>query len=328
MAARLSVEERIRQLHEVRQRSNVDEIRSAAEKAMKDSSNVVVQDAAKLMGEFELSDLEPLLLAVWKRLIEQSDPIKADKGCRAKTAIVEALGKLNYDEPDFYLSAIAYRQLEPAWGSPEDTAESIRAACACSLAVSRKLRAVDKLNALVDLLQGTRGDRINSLKAMVDTGNEMAIPLLRLKLLAGDAETEVVGACMSSLLSLAGDSSVELIGKYLAHFDTNHVIEAAAALGAYGRPKAIEAMIAAFGRVKDKELQQTLLFSIGMSRDPCAIEFLINQLQSDSLGGTALDALKPACVYNDTRDQVHEIRKSIGNRSLLAQFERKFGRES
>lgn len=325
MAARLSVEERIRQLHEVRQRSNVDEIRSAAEKALKNSSNVVVQDAAKLIGEFELTDLEQSLLAAWKRFIEHSDPIKADKGCRAKSAIVEALGKLNYDEPDFYMSAITYQQLEPAWGPPEDTAESVRAACAFSLAVSRKLRAVDKLNALVELLQGTRTDRINSLKAMVDTGNEMAIPLVRLKLLSGDAETEVVGACMSSLLSLAGDSSVSLIAKYLTDVNTDYVIEAAAALGAYGRPKAIEAMIAAFGRTRDEELRQTFLLSIGMSRDSSAIEFLIKQLQNESLAETALDALKPACVYSDTRDRVHEILKLIGDRSLLAIFERKFG---
>ena len=328
MPPRLSIDDRLRLLREIRNREDIDEIRGATKKALTDSCNLVIADAVKLIGEFELSGMEPDLLATWDRLTKHSDPIKSDKSCSAKSAIIESLGRLNYDEPDFYLAAIGYRQIEPAWPQAEDTAENVRAGCAFALAASRRLRIVDKLNAFVDYLQGSRADRINAAKAIADTGSESALPLLRLKLHSGDGDAEVMGVCMSGLLQLATDSSIPVVAEYLTNPSENVVLEAAAALGTCGRPKAVEALIATCKRTVDEEMQRSLLLSIGMSRSPMAVDYLIEQLESGENPEAAMEALKPACVYEETRSRVRKILDLIGNRNLRSEFNRKFGSDT
>ena len=328
MPPRASVDERMHRLRAIRDQGDLDQIREAAVKHLNDGCNLVVAEAAKLVGHFELSGVEPALLTTWNRLIQHTDPIKADKGCTAKAAILEALGQLAYDDPDFYLAHIKYQQIEPAWPKEEDTAENVRAGCAFGLARSKQLRIVDKLNAFVDYLMGSRADRINAIKAITDTRHESAIPLLRLKLLSEDPEAEVVGLCMSGLLDLAPTSSIAVVASFLTNHDETVVLEAAAALGICGRPEAIKALIACWQRTADQELQRSLLISIGLSRDSSATSFLLTQLEANDDPETVLEALKPACTYQDTQDKVRLILEYIGNRELILRFERKFGRGS
>ena len=325
MPPRMSVDERLQRLRDVRDEGDLVKIREATTKFLTDGTNLVVAEAAKLIGEFALSGLEPVLLSTWERLVKHSDPIKADKGCTAKAAVIEALGQLDYDEPEFFLTAITYHQIEPAWPAAEDTAENVRGGCAFALARSQRLRIVDKLNAFVNYLQGSRADRINAAKSIADTGHETAIPLLRLKLLLGDGDAEVMGVCMSGLLDLAPLPSIPLVAEFLSNPTENVVLEAAAALGICGKPAAVEALIATWKRTGSKDLQNSLLLSIGLSRDAAALNFLISQLESNIDVETVLDALKPSCVYQETRDRVRSIIEKIGDKQWKAAFERKYG---
>src|SRR5207244_2457582 len=117
--------------------------------------------------------------------------------------------------------------------------ENVRAGCAFALARSRNLRIVDKLNAFVDYLQGERVDRLNACQAIADTGHESAIPLLRMKLLQSNDYPDVLGNCMSGLLSLNAKSSIPLVARFLEHVNEQIIAEAAVALGTCGLPEAV-----------------------------------------------------------------------------------------
>ena len=103
-------------------------------------------------------------------------------------------------------------------------------------------------------------------------------------------------------------------------------MEAAAALGICGKPAAVEALIATWKRSGNKDIQKSLLLSIGLSRDATAINFLASLLESNIDAEAVLEALKPLCVYQETRDRVRTIIEKIGNMQLKAAFERNIAR--
>ena len=309
MSPRSSIDERLSRLREIRNGTDLDKLCEAVPIYLADRSNLIVAEAARLVTDFELTGCESALTHAWKRLIETDDPVKADKGCTAKAAIIGALAKVGYDEPEFYLAAISYRQIEPAWPRAEDTAENVRAGAALALARSQRMRTVDKLVTFVDYQQGTPFDQIHAARAMSDTGSEWAIPLLRMKLLSADVNAEVAGACMSGLLELAPTASIPLVNRFLRSSRENVVLEAAAALGICGKPAAVKCLIDAWKKTADDEIQRSLLLSIGLSRDPSAVDFLIGQLETHHDPELILEALKPSLVYEETRLRVDEVRQ-------------------
>src|SRR5579884_980430 len=100
-------------------------------KALKDRSNYLVSKAAAVAGEHRLKELIPDLIAAFERFM--IDAVKTDPQCWAKNAIVKALKDLNHDDPAVYLRGIQHVQLEPVWGTTEDTALTLRGACALAL---------------------------------------------------------------------------------------------------------------------------------------------------------------------------------------------------
>jgi hypothetical protein len=169
----------------------------------RDRAGLVVAEAAKLIRTANLKGFENELLAAWEQMLV--NPVKTDPGCTAKTAIVEALGQMDYDEPDFYLNAIRYRQMEPSWGGREDSAVNVRGAAAFAIARSRRLGIVARLMILVDLLvnEESRRCQVFAVQAIADTGRDEAVPILRLRFGMGPQFADVMGACMTGMLSLA-----------------------------------------------------------------------------------------------------------------------------
>ncbi len=325
MPPRSSIDERLREVQQLRQAQDPDRLPLVASKALKDRANLVVAEAAKLIRENELSGFVPELLQAWQRMLVE--PLKSDKGCTAKTAIVEALDGLDYDEPDFYRTGISYRQLEPVWGGTEDTGENVRGACALALARSRRMGLVEKMNVLVDLILDvdSRLSRVYGIQALANTGSEHVVPLLRFKLLSGDSEAQVVGACMVGLLQLTPQPAVALVGTFLQSADEDLVLEAAAALGECGRRDAVELLIRAWKGTRDVEVRNSLLVSIGLSREPTAISFLVSLIEEKSSDAqTLLRALAPSCVYQEVRQRVRNTIIGTGNSSLEAAFRERY----
>ncbi|WP_397569219.1 HEAT repeat domain-containing protein [Schlesneria sp. T3-172] len=309
MPPRPSIEERLACLREIRSGGDLTQLREAAARHLPDRCNLIVAEAAKIVREFELSGMEPDLLRAWTRLIDGPDPMKADKGCWAKTALIEALAALNYDDPELYQAALTYQQIEPAWPDAIDTAENVRASAAFALARSVRMRTADKLIAFVDYLQGSTFDQVNAVRAMSDTGSESALPLLRMKLRSHGIHSDVAGACMTGLLEMAPTTSIPLVAGFLKSEREELVTEAAAALGSCGKPEAIKSLILAWNRTRDDGLRRSLVLSIGLSRDPSAVDFLIQQLELHHDPDLILNALKPNLVYEEIRLRVDEAKQ-------------------
>ncbi len=109
----------------------------------------LVGRAARLAGQWQLESLERELRAAYERFLE--NPLKTDPGCEAKTPLCEALRQIEYDDVDFFLDNIHYRQIEPIFGGDTDTAAEIRAICGFALIQRNDSRAMSEL---VDLLGG------------------------------------------------------------------------------------------------------------------------------------------------------------------------------
>lgn len=317
MAPRQSLDERLRRVESLRNEADLDIVRDALKKALTDSSNLVAAAAARIISELELSGFEADLLKAWGRFLV--DPVKSDKGCRAKSAIVEALGRTGFDDADFWLAGMNYKQVEPLWPQPEDTAVELRGGCAFGLARSRMLGPVKKLVALVDLLHSSsEADRIHAVRAVAETASDSAIPLLKSKLLGGDV-AGVQGACFSGLLSLAPAEFLPLVVKSLRHPADDIHVEACAALGESGLPGAVDALIATAKQPQSTERLGTILLSLGLSRSTTAVDYLVTRVQADGVDAlTAFHALRPACVHADVRKRVLEAAKDSSNARLIA----------
>src|SRR5262249_23714126 len=141
------------------------------------------------------------------------DPVKSDKLCRGKLAIVQALDKLEHERPDIFLSAARHVQFEPVWGGQEDTAAPPRAAAILALA---RIHSHGLLPLLVDALTDPQKEvRIAAAQALGYLGTESSSLLLRLKARIGDQEPDVISECLSGLLSCSPRENLAFVSEFL-----------------------------------------------------------------------------------------------------------------
>ena len=83
-------------------------------------SNLVVARAAEIVTEWELRDYTAELARAFDHFM--TDAPRRDPTCAAKTALAEALLKLEYDDAELFARGLGHVQPEPVWGGTEDTA--------------------------------------------------------------------------------------------------------------------------------------------------------------------------------------------------------------
>ncbi|MGH9323863.1 MAG: hypothetical protein ACRD3V_28765, partial [Vicinamibacteria bacterium] len=142
------VEERRSRLNAAREAPGSAASFEVLRKGLSDKVQVVVARAAEMASELGLVSLSPEMIAAFDRFL--LDPGK-DKGCIAKTAILEALVKLEHEDPEVFRKGIRHVQREPVWGGTEDTAAWLRGLSAIGLAGCAAADR-DVLNQLVDAL--------------------------------------------------------------------------------------------------------------------------------------------------------------------------------
>jgi HEAT repeat protein len=299
--------------------AKLDQIR----KALKDRNNFVVSKAATLTASLCLSDLIPDLLATFDRFL--IDSTKSDPQCWAKNAIAKALKDLGHRGAQVYLRGIVHVQLEPVWGGRADSAGTLRGTCALAL-VDCGLDDLEVLGYLADLLADSEMPvRVDAATAISQLARLEGVPLLRLKVLLGDAEPEVIGHCFMSLLNLTPRTAVPFIGRFLKAQDDDIRVEAAGALAQSREPEAIEILKSFWQDHMPREMRTALLASLGASPLAEAAEFLLSILENESgeLAAGAIAALAASRFRTDMRDQVSDV---IGRRhpNLLAIFEHAF----
>ena len=322
MAKANPIDARLKRLAELANEPDSDAAHAELRRCLQEASNLVVAKAAEIIGERELTEFTDELKSLWPTLCSEPE---RDRGCTAKNAILNALARLALDDPDFCLTGMKYVQMDPGWPS-SDSAVNVRGGCASLLARSWRIGVNDKLIAMTELLADPeRVVRVHAVHAIADVGHESVIPLLRVKAQCGDDKVEVTGACFSALLRMRPEESIPFVARYLRHSDEQLVCEAAAALGECGRPNAIQILIETWKRSDDRDLQDSLLVSLGLSRHAAAVDFLISILMSATNSSeSALRALAPNRFYADIRQRIQTAIEATQNRRLLAIFHELF----
>src|SRR5690348_1064785 len=132
MATRASLDDKLAALRALRGQALTPEQVGELRKRIGDRSNLVVAAAATLAGENALTGLARDLERAFDRFLV--NPVKEDKLCRAKIAIVRALDRMEHRAPDVFRKAAEHVQFEPVWGGTEDSAPPLRAAALVALA--------------------------------------------------------------------------------------------------------------------------------------------------------------------------------------------------
>jgi len=290
---------------------------------LQDKLGVVVGPAAQLAGEHSLIALIPILVEAFARLSE--DKGRADSGCRGKTAVVEALRRLEAAEHELYLRGVGYVQEEPSFGPPIDTAVPVRITCAAALFETRYPFALLEATAL--LVDPEPNARSGVVSVLGDVGGQGAEALLRLKVLAGDGESDVVGACLSALLRADFGRGLPFVVAKMAAAPPAVVEQALVALGEARDERAVP-HLAAYGEDPRAEVRGAALLGLSIARVAAADDLLVRRLEEAPERGAReiLAALKPR-LYDE--GFARRVRAVVATRSaaLRTLFEESLPRE-
>lgn len=322
MAGRLSLEDKLAALCAIRDAEPSESHKSELKRYLGDRSNLVVASAATLAGERAFLELLGDMEVAFDRFLV--DPVKNDKLCRAKIAIVQALDKIEHLKRDVFEKAARHIQLEPAWGKEDDTAAPL---CAAALFALARIGGSDYHCLLVDALTDPEKDvRLAAAQALAYVGTEAAGLVLRLKARLGDADPDVLSECLSGLLTIGPEANLDFVCEFLGPADPPRCEAAALALGKTKLPRALEALKSCWQRSYEKTLRNQILLAISMMRLPAAIDFLLELVESDS-ESSALSAMTALKFHRyDTRlcERLAQTVKRTASRALQLQLDRDF----
>jgi len=289
---------------------------------LKNRSNLVVAKAAKGVSHVRAVELVPELVAAFQRLMQ--NPAKLDKACAATTEIVNALYELDYVGPEVFLQGIHHVQMEGSFGPPVDAAAKLRAISALALARTAHPAALDEVVSL--LVDKWPEARVGAVRALAVNGGPAGALLLKLKLLTGDTEPDVLTECFSGLLTAAPERSLPLIAGFVDSDDIAVAEGALLALGASRLPEAFDFLKARWERTAGGPLRKTLVVAIGMVRSDAAVEFLL-ALLAECSPAIAKDVLAGLALFRDNekiRSRVEGVVARRNEKSLSEVFGQQF----
>lgn len=271
---------------------------AALRKALADRVNLVVAKAAQVTAAAGLGDLVPDLLRAFDRLLE--DGATRDPQCWGKNAIVRALVALEHRDSEPYVRGARHVQMEAVWKGREDTAQTLRGACLLALPACTDLRRERVLRFLVDgLTDAAVPVRMESARALEQMGGDEPALVLRLKAATGDGEARVTGQVFDSLLNLEAGAALDFVARFLSGAPEETRDEAALALGASRLAGAIDRLRKAWERERDPRFRAVLLRAISLSRQPAAIDFLLDLLGNGRQQDRA-DALAALGIHRES----------------------------
>ena len=305
-----AVDAKLAELEDIAALSDAAEIAQRLKAALGHRHYRVVARAAGLCADKLAYDLAPALVSAYQRFLV--DPVKTDKTCRAKRAIVRALYELDYDDTSFYSEAMRYRQPEPVWGGSVDTAVELRCTSALGLAATGYPRAAIEL---VELLNDPELQaRIGAVRAIALLNPFQAEIILRAKVLQGDPEPEVIGECFSALLSVEPQESLGFVGRYLGDKSPDVQEMAALALGDSRLDGVLDVLRSHWEEgMPGAALRRVLLRAIALLRHSGAYDFLLERIASDS-AETAMAAIDALAIYHHNELLKGRVREAVERR--------------
>lgn len=318
------VEERLRELGELRDDPDAPATLAALADGLADRRNLVVAKAARMAAELGKDELASELTAAFDRFPDAA----ADPGCHAKTAIAKALVELDHAATALFRRGLRLVQMEGAYGGPVDVAIELRANCAIGLVNSGHPDAVVELVPL--LLDPGLPARLAAAQGIGATGRTEAEAVLRLKALTGDEEPEVLTECLAGLLRLAPERSLEFIEPFLASAGPLAGARREAAILALGESRleeAVPVLRREWGRSHDADSRRTVLLALVTSRSEGALDFLLS-LVSEGEPREAREALSALAIHRHDgriRERVEAaVAKSKSRSELARHLEREF----
>jgi hypothetical protein len=293
LVRRRTLEETLEALRAVRQDPRAEGSLAELRRVIGQEGSHAVARAAAIVGEHGLDTLADGLVSAFARFLEK--PERTDPGCSAKTAIVEALRRLDRPETALYRRGAAHVQMEPVFGGRVDTALDLRGASALALA---ELGGSDVLVDLAHLLADPEPPvRISAARAVAVAGREAGIPLLHLKAAAGDEEPRVVAECLLSLLRIDEAGQMAFVASLL---ERSAAEAAAAALGDSRLAGALPVLREWLPRAARRGLARAALLAIAALRRDEALDVLLEAVRDEPapLARDAIQAL--ASVRRDS----------------------------
>ena len=319
---RRPLEETLLALRRVRNSPETEESRQELRRVLSSEGPHAVARAAAIVGELRIEALVPDLVAAFPRFF--SDLPRTDPGCAAKTAIVEALRRVEHDDRDLYRRGAAHVQTEPVYGGRVDTAVDLRGASALALA---ETAGADVLVDLANLLADPEPPvRISAARAVSVHGRGSGIPLLHLKALAGDPEPRVVSECLLALLRLDPQEELPFVASFLERGD-EAAEGAAVALGESRLAEALPILREWREPARRRGRGRVALLAIASLRRDEAVELLLS-LARDEEPPIARDALAALASIGNDAALYARAKAAVETRPELHQaLARAFGRE-
>jgi hypothetical protein len=319
---RSNTESRLERLRRLRDEPPSPAVLAELKASLCDSSNHVVAAAARLAGRFRYLELAPELLAAFGRFLDE--PLKTDKTCAGKIAVVEALNEMDFPEPDVFVTGARHVQLEPGWPQANDAAVPLRAACAGAIV---RTGCHEGMPLLVDLLADPeRPVRAAAAQALGAAGSSAALLLLRLKARVGDVDPDVTGECLLGLMRERPQEYAPFLAEFLRP-DGGPLAEVALlALGNSRRTEAFGVLKSYWDGQPPRDLVDATLVALALLRLPAAIDFLLTLVAEAPLA-EALAALPALAILNyDSRvpERVAAAVGKRGDRGLQDVFKVKF----
>ena len=124
----LVTEDALAAIHAVRQSPEKYDLERDLARSLRHKSNHAIAAAAAAAEQLEAGALAPELVQAFEKLMR--DPAKLDPGCKATTAIVQALIQLEDPAAKVYFAGVRHVQLEGSYGLKVDAAAPLYGSCA------------------------------------------------------------------------------------------------------------------------------------------------------------------------------------------------------
>jgi hypothetical protein len=277
-------------------------------------SGYLVAEAARAVTTRSLDALHVDLARAFQRLAAAG--AKEDSGCVGKQAALTALGEAEAWFPAEYLAGARLVQRERSGPTLVDTAAQVRVLAAQALFRSAHPDAVFVATEL--LADPEAVTRAESARLLGHFAPSSAETLLRLKLLVGDGEVEVMGACALALLTANADRSAPFVYARLSASEGAVADAFALAIAEARPPGALDALLAREERLKSHDDATVLYLAMSLLRSREALDHLISRL-SVAPEARALLALEALAVHRHDARVSREVAAIASRRSKALQ---------
>ncbi|MEO8126488.1 MAG: HEAT repeat domain-containing protein [Bryobacteraceae bacterium] len=280
---------------------------------LRDKSSIIVAKAANMAVRLEAAELVPDLVLAFTPIL------KSDTGCVASVAIVKALISFDAAAAEVYLTGLRHVQWEPSFGKSVEVAGELRGLCARGLA---RMGHPDTLPAILPLLADTVPARVGAVKAISESGKPEGELLLRLHVIRGDNDAEVIAECFAALLAIAPQRSLAFVAQYLSSGADEMAEMAALALGETRMTDAFPVLRDTLLGTPGGSVRRAVLLAMAMLRRDEAFDYLVATL--DRNPNEVIQALAIHKGNAALRERVAAKLKELESARLNELFEREW----